>query len=263
MAIKAIETVYNGYKFRSRLEARWAVFFDAMGVKYEYEPEGFDLGEAGWYLPDFRVREWNTWVEIKPEKPNTWHDGEPKIEYLKCQKLAELSRMPVMLIGGQPYIYQAELEDECRWKSDYQISVFLPDMVVHIPERSPNGVDFPIGFSIFESYGEKFFCSSARLYGFIYNEYKRDSSRFSQPMPERGDAKRLIDADKEYFLSEYGKTHPKWRYFITYDNLVFSCGIWGKLEIDRWYNHPDERCINNSILSAYAAARQARFEHKG
>jgi len=39
--IKAIETVYNGYKFRSRLEARWAVFFDALGIEYEYEKEGF------------------------------------------------------------------------------------------------------------------------------------------------------------------------------------------------------------------------------
>ena len=26
--IKAIETYYKGYRFRSRLEARWAVFFD-------------------------------------------------------------------------------------------------------------------------------------------------------------------------------------------------------------------------------------------
>ena len=42
--IKAIETVYKGYKFRSRLEARWAVFFDALGVEWEYEPEGFELG---------------------------------------------------------------------------------------------------------------------------------------------------------------------------------------------------------------------------
>lgn len=41
--IKAIETLYNGYKFRSRLEARWAVFFDAVGSKWEYEKEGFDL----------------------------------------------------------------------------------------------------------------------------------------------------------------------------------------------------------------------------
>lgn len=54
--IKAIETEYNGYRFRSRLEARWAVFFDTLGVPYEYEPEGFDLGDGVYYLPDFRLK---------------------------------------------------------------------------------------------------------------------------------------------------------------------------------------------------------------
>lgn len=63
--IKAIETRYKGYRFRSRLEARWAVFFDAMGLQWEYEPEGFDLGAAGWYLPDFYLTNLNMWVEIK------------------------------------------------------------------------------------------------------------------------------------------------------------------------------------------------------
>lgn len=56
MGIKPIETEYNGYRFRSRLEARWAVFFDALGVSYEYEPEGFELPSGKKYLPDFRVR---------------------------------------------------------------------------------------------------------------------------------------------------------------------------------------------------------------
>lgn len=54
-AIKSIETIYNGYRFRSRLEARWAVFLDSLGVKYEYEPEGFELPDGTRYLPDFRV----------------------------------------------------------------------------------------------------------------------------------------------------------------------------------------------------------------
>jgi hypothetical protein len=54
--LKPIETYYNGYRFRSRLEARWAVFFDALGVKYEYEPEGFFLPSGKMYLPDFRVK---------------------------------------------------------------------------------------------------------------------------------------------------------------------------------------------------------------
>lgn len=51
--IKAIETEYKGYRFRSRLEARWAVFFDACKVRWEYEPEGYDLGGGMYYLPDF------------------------------------------------------------------------------------------------------------------------------------------------------------------------------------------------------------------
>jgi len=41
--VKVIETEWNGYKFRSRLEARWAVFFDNVGIEYRYEPEGFDI----------------------------------------------------------------------------------------------------------------------------------------------------------------------------------------------------------------------------
>lgn len=70
MTIKAIETRYKGYRFRSRLEARWAVFFDALGLQWEYEPEGFDLGEAGWYLPDFYLPELEAWAEIKPKNGN-------------------------------------------------------------------------------------------------------------------------------------------------------------------------------------------------
>lgn len=67
---KAIETVFDGHRFRSRREARWAVFYRALGVRYEYEPEGFDLGEAGLYLPDFWLPEQNCWIEIKPEAPS-------------------------------------------------------------------------------------------------------------------------------------------------------------------------------------------------
>lgn len=54
MTVKAIETSYKGYRFRSRLEARWAVFFDAMGVKWQYELEGYQAGSIS-YLPDFQV----------------------------------------------------------------------------------------------------------------------------------------------------------------------------------------------------------------
>jgi len=65
--LKPIETKYKGYRFRSRLEARWAVFFDALGMAWEYEPEGFDLGPEGYYLPDFWLKPLKCWIEIKPE----------------------------------------------------------------------------------------------------------------------------------------------------------------------------------------------------
>ncbi len=61
--IKAIETRYKGFHFRSRLEARWAVFFDAMGWQWRYEPQGYDIG-GEYYLPDFWVDRIG-WVEVK------------------------------------------------------------------------------------------------------------------------------------------------------------------------------------------------------
>lgn len=70
--IRPIQTSYAGCLFRSRLEARWAVFFDALGIEWEYEPEGFET-TAGNYLPDFRIQlyfpfpAW-TWFEVKPDE---------------------------------------------------------------------------------------------------------------------------------------------------------------------------------------------------
>lgn len=54
--MKSIDTFYNGNYYRSRLEARWAYFFDRLGVKYLYEPEGFKHGNER-YLPDFYLPE--------------------------------------------------------------------------------------------------------------------------------------------------------------------------------------------------------------
>lgn len=58
-----IPTLYNGIQFRSRLEAKWAAFFDFLGWKYEYEP--FDLD--GW-IPDFLIKgkPRDILVEVKP-----------------------------------------------------------------------------------------------------------------------------------------------------------------------------------------------------
>jgi len=64
--IKTIHTTYNGIKFRSRLEARWAVFFDSLNIKYRYEFEGFELEDKEWYLPDFYLPKYDVYCEVKP-----------------------------------------------------------------------------------------------------------------------------------------------------------------------------------------------------
>ena len=67
--LKAIETVYGGCRFRSRREARWAVFFDFLGIKWDYEEEGFDLNGV-WYLPDFWLPDLCVWLEVKGSPPS-------------------------------------------------------------------------------------------------------------------------------------------------------------------------------------------------
>jgi hypothetical protein len=65
--LRAIETEYRGYRFRSRTEARWAVCWDAAGITWQYEAEGFELGGSR-YLPDFFLPDLKTYVEVKPTK---------------------------------------------------------------------------------------------------------------------------------------------------------------------------------------------------
>lgn len=57
---ESVATEYNGTLFRSRLEARYAVFFDAAGITWQYEPapplilrRSQRRGDSFWYLPDF------------------------------------------------------------------------------------------------------------------------------------------------------------------------------------------------------------------
>ena len=76
--IKPIETFYKGYRFRSRLEARWAVFFDAAGIQYGYEPQGYKLSDGTCYLPDFFLPEFKAYVEIKPSSISYKDEKEAK-----------------------------------------------------------------------------------------------------------------------------------------------------------------------------------------
>lgn len=95
MNIKPIETIYKGYRFRSRLEARWAVFFDALGIEYEYEPEGYVVSNGFRYLPDFKLKKYEIFVEIKPSYTNK--------DYIQnLEEFAYAIDRPLLLICGTP-----------------------------------------------------------------------------------------------------------------------------------------------------------------
>ena len=124
--IKPIETYYNGYRFRSRLEARWAVFFDAMGIKYKYEDEGYKyssfkikkldkngeeiLDEFGYptfeddifYLPDFYLPDFELYCEVKGSD-KALHGDLSKLTYAIDYHQTPMSEAGLMILGEIPH----------------------------------------------------------------------------------------------------------------------------------------------------------------
>lgn len=92
--IEAIETEYAGCRFRSRLEARWAVVFDALGLRWEYEPEGLEFDGVR-YLPDFRLPDLHRGIFVEVKGVMTVRD---------MRKVIGLARHghDVLVVGGVP-----------------------------------------------------------------------------------------------------------------------------------------------------------------
>lgn len=82
--VSAIETEFRGTLFRSRTEARWAVFFHALGISYAYEPERLNLSSGESYLPDFFLADFDAYFEVKPSSESIVTD--------ECVRARTLSR---------------------------------------------------------------------------------------------------------------------------------------------------------------------------
>lgn len=123
--IKAIQTRYKGYHFRSRLEARWAVYMDVARIKWVYEAEGYELGGGLRYLPDFWLPEHKTFLEVKGVRPD-------KQERRKAQLLAYGRETTVCFAVGPP----AEEANMLLSAFDYlepRDNVEVYDYVVYLP----------------------------------------------------------------------------------------------------------------------------------
>jgi hypothetical protein len=90
-----IPTEWRGWRFRSRCEARWAVFFEHIGIDFVFEPEGFVLADGTCYLPDFWLPVVRLFCEVKPGFPT---EGES----VKAMLLSRDSGANVMFLEGPP-----------------------------------------------------------------------------------------------------------------------------------------------------------------
>lgn len=130
--IQAIETRYAGCRFRSRLEARWCVFFQTLGIKWEYEPQGFELPSGEAYLPDFHLPELDLWVEVKGSEEEFVEHGERYAEAalsLGGKGLLILGPMPDVRLG-LPRHFVLTPEEHCCGKTVLCLHVAWVDILL-------------------------------------------------------------------------------------------------------------------------------------
>jgi hypothetical protein len=112
MSIQAIETEFKGIMFRSRNEAKWAVFFETLGIRWEYEPQGYEVGvRKVRYLPDFYIPIWDKFIETKPLRALEVSEIE------KAGLLVQYTGKPLLFLAGQP------------WPGDYITRLIVPSNI--------------------------------------------------------------------------------------------------------------------------------------
>ena len=106
--LQPIKTIFEGIEYRSRLEARWAVFFKRLNFKFEHEPFTVENNGLTW-TPDFIVYEGfaNPFrkpplVEIKPVRPN-----EDYIKHLQDIRNPDESDI-LICVGDNPSLEQQD-----------------------------------------------------------------------------------------------------------------------------------------------------------
>lgn len=249
--IKAIPTFYDGYWFRSKLEAKWAVFFNSLGVKYEYEPEGFILPDGSKYLPDFRVKCWGKRGKIYP----------------KTDEHESLCCSCGYCMTGDPYFYQHECpyakntdcdpswNNACSHCDNYVGSDRYPfDLYIEVKGEMDENSARKI--SLFA--GEHSSIGENGMIEYLY--YENPILVVSNiPLPE--------DATDNYALGVYEGMNGTGILPFNYELIDGDCfGAYPAAdEKGRFYLFGDDSNYIDGNLSrveaAYARARAARFDH--
>lgn len=265
---KAIETRYDNYLFRSRLEARWAVFFNTLGIKYEYEKEGYDL-EGTWYLPDFWLPEMNSWVEIKGQQPT-------EEERHKAKQLSFWTQKQVYIFAGNigeetgylehpPLLYTSYHAKDGSNNHQYKKIETSPEVLNIVGKLHNVGIKARANHYDLQLWQDGF-CRG-----------RHDMQEFIQLTQRQHDTLIELIPYLEQYKQALMKTliaDDEWE--IEYDDPItvngvewFECKHCGKFDISieemaHFDCHEDSQegdLIKNTprIMAAYTAAREARF----
>lgn len=135
-------TLFRGYKFRSKLEAKWAVFFDSLNIAFEYEPEAFVCDDGSQYTPDFFLPNCTLRYGLKRGvyleiKRIGWADTlEEQFLYTDRISSSFKTGLPLLLFTGDPF---DSVTDECKEDNlelspswDNYMMMFLCDACGHL-----------------------------------------------------------------------------------------------------------------------------------
>ena len=254
--MKPIQTYYNGYHFRSRLEARWAVFFDALKVKYEYEPEGFNLGNGILYLPDFYLPEYRCYFEVKrsgilengcfnKDWIETSEDGKKVLAFTENLKVHNTGDSDYLLFAsGDPYDCIIDAKPDCGIVFNGMAAI------IDYSEDTPKAT----------AYNEMFLHMPVTFdyVDFVYNNGTKA-------------VEKLVVGKRDY--SDFDKSGGK-REIVPCGKNCFSMFAAQKFVLPRYRGEPIvdlegleymalmiPNAPGSLLLKACEAARQARFEH--
>jgi len=142
--VKAHPTMYNGVQYRSRLEARWAAFFDLIGWQHEYEP--IDL--PGW-SPDFRVvfpceinrfvgvdHNCDLFAEVKPYTEQKCFHDHPSREYMS------LDSTGAVWLGVNPECAWAWINSGNDWDGMFGLQSSWPNGYSRLWSEAGNAVQW-------------------------------------------------------------------------------------------------------------------------
>lgn len=233
--MKPIQTTYKGCCFRSRLEARWAVFFDRLGLIWEYEKEGYELPGGGRYLPDFWLPELDCYFEIKGSSPT---DAEKN----KALRLSVGAKKLVVLAHGSMSVEELRLGSQHlgEWPTKgFSIELFAGE-AHHMWE--PKSFGFPLWNWAFET----------DLPPFLREVFPEESIPAEDTETRR---RLLVELDRKYYFAKHGREHPRYQWGRHQENVSWvqnSSGEYG-------FAHEPDNGIT-PVSAAYNAARSARFE---